>query len=184
MATRAQWVAAGVLAGAVGIGVYAMIIVAPDVFPVTVGSTAPPFKAAKLTTGDTVSLEHYKGEVVLLNVWATWCLPCEEEMPSMQHLHEDMGSKGLHIVAVSIDKDPRDEVEAWVNKHHLTFDVLHDRSGKIQQIYQTTGVPETFILDRHGAIIKKVIGATDWQEPGTRALLTRLIAQHDSGSGH
>jgi peroxiredoxin len=182
VATRAQWVAAGVLAGVVAVGVYATVVLAPDVFPVTVGSTAPPFRAVTLAKGDTVSLERYQGDVVLLNVWATWCLPCEQEMPSMQRLHEDLGAKGLHIVAVSIDKDPRDEVQAWIDKRHLTFEVLHDQSGRIQQIYQTTGVPESFILDRRGVIIKKVIGATDWQEPGTRALLLRLMQQRDTST--
>jgi peroxiredoxin len=177
MATRAQWVAAGVVAGVAALGITAAVLLAPEVNQVTVGSQAPGFRATTLTAGDTVSLDRYKGQIVLLNVWATWCQPCEAEIPSMQKLHEALGPKGLKIVAVSIDKDPPDEVQAWIAKRHVTFQVLQDQTGKIQQIYQTTGVPESFILDKNGVIVKKVIGAIEWTEPGTEALLSRLLDQ-------
>ena len=178
MATRAQWVAAGVVAGVATLGITAAILLAPEENLVTVGSAAPTFRATTLTNADTVSFDRYKGQIVLLNVWATWCQPCEAEMPSMQKLYEALGQKGLKIVAVSIDKDPPDEVQAWIKQRHLTFDVLQDQSGKIQRTYQTTGVPESFILDRNGVIVKKVIGAIEWTEPGTEALLSRLLGQH------
>lgn len=183
MARRSQWIAAGIVAGVAAGGVAAAVLLAPEVLQVTVGSQAPMFKATTLTTGDTVSFAKYKGQVVLLNIWATWCAPCEEEMPSMQKLNQAMAPKGLHIVAVSIDKDPRDDVEAWVNRHHLTFDILQDQTGGIQQTYQTTGVPESFILDRQGVIVKKVIGAIDWTDPGTRSLLDRLLQEHSATDG-
>ena len=178
MATRAQWIAAGVVAGVAALGITAAVLLAPEVNQVTVGSSAPGFRVTALANQDTVApLEKYKGQIMLVNIWATWCQPCEAEMPSMQKLYEAMGPKGLKIVSVSIDKDPPDEVQAWLTKRHLTFEVWQDQSGNIQQTYQTTGVPESFILDRNGVIVKKVIGAIEWTEPGTEALLTRLLEQ-------
>ena len=177
MATRAQWIAAGAVAGVAALAVTAAVLLAPEVNQVTVGSPAPTFKATTLTAGDTISFDKYKGQVVLLNIWATWCQPCEQEMPSIQQLVDSMGPKGLRLVSVSIDKDPRDEVQQWLAQRHLTFEVLQDQTGRIQQTYQTTGVPESFILDRNGVIVKKVIGAIEWTEPGTRALITRLLSQ-------
>ena len=76
-----------------------------DVRPVRPGSRAPDFRAVNLATGDTVSLRDYEGNIILLNIWATWCVPCEVEMPSMQRLHELLGPRGLKIVAVSIDDE-------------------------------------------------------------------------------
>ena len=177
MATKAQWIAAGAVAGVAALGLTAAVLLAPEVNQVTVGSSAPGFKATTLTKGDTVAFDKYKGQVVLLNIWATWCNPCEQEMPSIQALSKALGPKGLKILAVSIDQDPRDEVLSWVNQRHLTFDILQDQSGRIQQTYQTTGVPESFILDRNGVIVKKVIGAIEWTDPGTEALINRLLGQ-------
>ena len=184
MARRAQWVAAGVVAGVAALGIGAAVLLAPEVNQVTVGSPAPTFRVTTLAKGDTVSFDRYKGQIILLNIWATWCQPCEAEMPSLQKLYEAMGPKGLKIVAVSIDKDPPDEVQAWLNQRHLTFEVLQDQSGKIQQTYQTTGVPESFILDKNGVIVKKVIGAIEWTEPGTEALISRLLEQRAPAADH
>ena len=94
----------------------------------------------------------------------------------MQRLHEELGPEGLKIVAVSIDQGDAESVKRWIDERSLTFTVLHNQSGRIQQVYQTTGVPESFVLDKDGTIVKKVIGATEWDHPAQKALFRRLLA--------
>ncbi len=175
MTRRAEWIAVGgiltVLAGSLGVAA-ALTSGRGLVGP---GKPAPDFRVKDVRTAEEVTLADYKGLVVLLNIWATWCKPCEEEMPSIQRLSEQLGPEGLRVVAVSIDVDPADKVLEWVEARGLTFDILHDRRGKIQRIYQTTGVPESFIIDRHGMIVKRQIGAYEWDQPATVALFRRLL---------
>lgn len=175
MANRGQWIAVGVILGVLGFGLGAAWLLTPEIGRVEPGARAPDAAAVRLGTGDTVRVSDYRGEVVLLNVWATWCTPCEAEMPSIQRLHEQLGPDGLRVVAVSIDQGGAEEVERWIEERGLTFTVLHDRTGRIQQIYQTTGVPESWVLDREGVIVKKVIGATEWDHPAQQALFRRLL---------
>jgi peroxiredoxin len=183
MTARGQW--------AVVLGVVALLAaglwgathyLGDEIFPVSVGSPAPDFHAATLpdSGGPPASVKHvadYRGQVVLLNVWATWCAPCRVEMPSIEALHETYGPKGLKVVAVSID-DPGTEnaIRAFAKDLGLSFEILHDPSGDIQKAYQTTGVPETFVLGPDGVIRKKVIGAADWNSPANRALVEQLLA--------
>lgn len=145
---------------------------------VDVGSEAPTFSGATVVDGPvkSKSLADYKGKVVLLNVWATWCGPCRTEMPSIEALHKEMGPKGLHVVAVSIDDPGKGaEIRKFLKDFGLTFEVLHDSTGVIQSAYQTTGVPETFIIAADGTIRKKVISAVDWNSQPNRALITQLL---------
>jgi cytochrome c biogenesis protein CcmG/thiol:disulfide interchange protein DsbE len=171
-----QWmvvaiVGAGLLAGAVALAKYG-----PDVQRVEVGARAPDFRAVDLATGDSVSLrEHYRGAVTLVNVWATWCVPCRVEMPAMEKLYQSLAPRGFRIAAVSIDEGSPEDVQAFGRELGLSFDILQDRSTKVQQIYQTTGVPESFLLNREGVIVKRVIGAQDWSSPVNRALIERLL---------
>jgi peroxiredoxin len=146
------------------------------------GEEAPTFEALTLD-GRPASLDDYAGRVVLLNIWATWCLPCEEEMPSMERLKGQLGSAGLRIVAVSIDPGDPTDVRDWAVERGLTFSIWHDPSGRVQRLYQTTGVPESFVIDRHGVIVKKVIGATEWDHPAQQALLKRLLAAEAAEPG-
>ncbi|WP_420129776.1 TlpA disulfide reductase family protein [Longimicrobium sp.] len=151
--------------------------------PVEVGTAAPSFPATDLQ-GRPVRLEDLRGQVVLLNVWATWCGPCRDEMPSMERLHRELGPKGLKIVAVSVDAAPGavapggqagGDVAEFARQLGLTFTIWHDPSGEIQRVYRTTGVPESFIIDRNGVIQKKVIGATEWDTGSHPELIRRLL---------
>ena len=148
-----------------------------ELFPVTLGSTAPDFSAKALDgSGATRTLANYKGKIVLLNVWATYCVPCKVEMPSFERLHQKYGSKGLAIVAVSIDAPGKEkEILAFAKQLGLTFEIVHDPDGNIQTQYQTTGVPETFVIDTKGMIVKKVIGAEDWMSGANRAVIASLL---------
>ena len=171
-----QWmvvaiVGAGLLAGAVALAKYG-----PDVQRVEVGARAPDFRAVNLATGDSVSLrEGYRGAVTLVNIWATWCVPCRVEMPAMEKLYQSLAPRGFRVAAVSIDEGSPEDVQAFGRELGLSFDILQDRSTKVQQIYQTTGVPESFLLNREGVIVKRVIGAQDWSSPVNRALIERLL---------
>ncbi len=174
---KKQWIVVGVIVAVLAAATMVVIQLSPQIFPVEVGSTAPAFTAKDLKTGQSVTLADYKGEVVLLNVWATWCEPCKIEMPSMEQLEKTMGAKGLKIVAVSVDEGGDDVVRQFVRDYGLSFRVLHDQSRTIERIYQTTGVPESFVINRQGTIVKKVIGAADWDATINRDLITRLLAQ-------
>lgn len=178
-----QWLGVAVVLALIGMLVGVGWLLRDRFLPVEVGSRAPEFQAFELD-GTPVSLADLRGEVVLLNIWATWCPPCREEMPSMQRLHEELHDEGLRIVAVSIDAAPGKldasgrpggDVAEFVRRMGLTFDIWHDPSGRIQQTYRTTGVPESFVVDRDGIIIKKVIGATEWDSDANVDLLRRLL---------
>jgi peroxiredoxin len=175
-----QWMlVVGVLVGLVGGGA-ALVRYGPGAEAIAVGARAPDYKALDLNTGDSVSLRtHYRGHVTLVNIWATWCVPCRVEMPAMQRLYDSLGARGFRIAAVSIDREGPEVVKDFAAELKLTFDVLQDQSGEIQQAYQTTGVPESFLLDTTGVIMKRVIGARDWASPVNRALISRLMG--DSG---
>lgn len=151
--------------------------------PVITGAPAPDFTVRTLDGGE-VSLSDYGDKVVLLNIWATWCLPCRDEMPSMQRLYEALHGEDFEILAVSIDaplgsKDaagrPGGDLEAFAEELGLTFTILHNPSGDIQQTYQTTGVPESFVIGKDGLIYKKVAGPTEWDVKVNEELVRRLL---------
>jgi peroxiredoxin len=145
---------------------------------VSVGKRAPDFQAIDLASGDSVSLhDRYHGFVTLVNVWATWCGPCRVEMPSMEQAYQALAPEGFKIAAVSIDEGNSEDVRSFGRELGLSFDLLQDRSNRVTQLYQTTGVPESFLLDRNGIIVKRIIGPHDWNSPVNRALVERLLQQ-------
>ena len=171
-----QWVVVLVVILALAGGAVALAKFGPDVQQVEVGSRAPDFRAIDLATGDSVSLrERYRGRVTLVNVWATWCVPCRVEMPAMEKLYQSLAPRGFRIAAVSIDEGGPEAVQAFGDELGLSFDLLQDRSTRVQEIYQTTGVPESFLLNRDGVIVKRVIGAHDWSSAVNRTLIERLL---------
>ena len=131
---------------------------------VTKGVPAPAFSLPGLD-GNMVNLDDYKGKIVLLNIWATWCPPCVAEMPSMEKLYQELKEENFEILAVSIDVSGSNVVAPFMKKHRLSFPALTDTQGTIKDLYQTTGVPESFILDKDGIIAEKVIGPREWATP-------------------
>lgn len=171
-----QWTFVGVVLLGLGAGAAVLTRVGREVEPVAVGAHAPEFRVVDLATGDSVSLgAKYKGKVTLVNIWATWCVPCKIEMPAMERLYQDLAPRGFAIAAVSVDEGAPDDVRRFGQDLGLSFDLLQDKSGAIQQAYQTTGVPESFLLNHEGIIVKRVIGAHDWNSTGNRALVERLL---------
>ena len=183
MNNRTQWVIIAAAIAFLGSGLwYLGNVLGDELFPITIGSEAPDFTAVTLpatpASAVTKGIDDYTGEVVLLNIWATWCGPCRIEMPSMERLQQRLGPKGLKIVAVSVD-DPgmEQKILAFADELDLTFELLYDAPGGIRQIYQTTGVPETFIIGRDGKVRRRIIGADDWSSEANVAFLERLLAE-------
>jgi len=138
------------------------------------GLPAPNFSLPDLD-GKMVSLSDYRGKVVLLNIWATWCPPCVEEMPSMEKLYQELQGEGLEILAVSIDESGAQDVLPFMQKHKLSFPALTDTKGTIKGLYQIAGVPESFIIDKDGILVEKVIGPRDWAIPEAIGFFRNLI---------
>jgi thiol-disulfide isomerase/thioredoxin len=141
------------------------------------GAPAPDFRAATLDANPVAKgIADYRGQVVLLNLWATWCGPCEWEMPSLQALYTDFGDAGLKVVAVAVD-DPGFEqrVRDFVARKGLTFEILHEGSGKIESDYEARGIPATYLIGKDGVIRKRVAGASDWNSAANRALIAQLL---------
>jgi len=175
MTKRKQWIAAGGLLLILSAALSAAVVLTDDPGAVGPGTEAPAFEATDINSGAPVSLNDYRGRVVLLNIWATSCLSCEEEMPSMQRLYEQLRDRPFSVVAVSTDVSSREHVKDWIDERGLTFDVLHDRERRIERTYQTTGVPESFLIDPTGMIMKREIGAREWDNPSAKALIERLL---------
>ena len=126
--------------------------------------------------GHAVHLAALRGKVVFVNVWATWCPPCVEEMPTIQQLYERLNSRGLEILAVSLDALGVQVVAPFIQSHRLSFPTLLDTKNLVQRLYRTTGVPESFIVDKRGILVEKVVGPRDWVQPQLLAQFERLLA--------
>lgn len=179
MTVRQQWIAVvaivAVLAAGLGAASYVM---KDELFPVTVGSQAPNFRAKVIGENRYKTFDDYRGEVVLLNVWGTFCPPCIYEMPSLQKLYETYKDSGLKLVAVSIDDAvSEDSVAAFARNLGVTFEILHDPTHAIEKSWQVTGYPETFVIGKEGTIRKKWISADDWNSQGNRALIAQLLGR-------
>jgi cytochrome c biogenesis protein CcmG/thiol:disulfide interchange protein DsbE len=136
---------------------------------------APDFAVPDLD-GQAVRLSAYRGRVVLVNLWATWCPPCREEIPSMQRLHDRLKDKGFVLLAVSEDEGGAAGVKAFVQQMKVTFPVLLDPDGDVGRKYEIWGFPESFLLDRDGRVVERVIGPRDWSTPEQIARIEALLA--------
>jgi len=143
-------------------------------FRSTVGATAQDFALPTLR-GDYVKLSDYRGKVVFLNIWATWCPPCREEMPSMESLYQRLKGRDFEMLAVSIDREGEKVVRPFAAKYGLTFPVLLDPNSKTSRLYGLTGIPESFIIDKNGVVIHKIIGAQHWMKKEWLDYFDRII---------
>lgn len=150
--------------------------------PLDVGSRAPDYSALSLD-GDTVPLSSFAGDVVVLNIWATWCPPCVTEMPSLQRLHDQLADQGLSVVAVSVDvadavtgSRPEDgPVRKFVDELGLTFTILRDPSAGIETRYQVNGLPTTYVIGRDGRIVRKLLGPAEWDRDPLLSEIRQLV---------
>lgn len=122
-----------------------------------VGDTAPLYAAATLA-GDSVHLGSANEPVTVMNVWATWCTSCREEMQDLEGLQKEYRSRGVRVLGISVDEADGVRVRKFVEREKLTFDIVHDQEGRVQGLYQVSGIPNTFIIARDGRILWKSIG--------------------------
>lgn len=137
--------------------------------PAQVGKSAPDFTVSDGT--NTVHLASYRGKVVVLNFWASWCGPCIQETPGLQQLHRDRPD--LAILGVSVDEDA-DAYQRFLKRFHVEITTVRDPNQKAASLYHTDGWPETYIIDRKGIIRRKIVGDPDWSNPEIRAYLSSL----------
>jgi len=165
----------------VGVIVVAIIVVVAVVLSQKQKFTlmSPGAEAVDFTLPDLEGKEHslsdFRGNVVFLNIWATWCGPCQDEIPSMQYMHEKLKGKPFKILAVSIDKGSDDAVKKFAKEYGITFLVLHDSKAAIKDTYKTTGVPETFIIDQNGIVAEKIWGPRDWSDSKNLYTINNLL---------
>ncbi|UCG12049.1 MAG: TlpA family protein disulfide reductase [Deltaproteobacteria bacterium] len=146
---------------------------------IQVGSPAPDFTFPDLN-GKLVRLSDHRGMVVLVNIWATWCPPCVDEMPSMQKLYNRLKGENFEMLTVSIDSTGREAVVPFIRELNLTFPTLLDPDGKIWRLYGLTGVPESFVVDKEGILVEKIIGPRDWASPEVLRFFQDLIEKERS----
>jgi len=142
--------------------------------PIEIGLPAPDFTFPGID-GKMVRLSDHKGKIVLVNIWATWCPACVDEMPSMEKLYQKLKGEKFEILAVSIDALGVTAVAPFLEKYKLTFPALIDSDGAIRMGYRTTGVPESFIIDKNGMLVKKIVGALNWAHPEVLRYFRDLI---------
>ena len=120
-----------------------------------------------------VTLSQFKGQVVVLNFWATWCPPCVEEMPSLVQMQQKMKDKGITVLAISVDVDDG-AYKKFLQDHNVNLLSVRDADQKSSDLYGTFKFPETYIIDRNGVVRRKFIGAVDWTEPDVIEYLEKL----------
>ena len=139
--------------------------------PPRIGTAAPDFTVKD--SDRTVTLGQYKGQVVVLNFWATWCPPCIEEMPSLVRMQQRMQAKGVTVLAVSVDVD-ESNYKRFLRDHGVNLLTVRDPDQKSNSLYGTSKFPETYVIDRGGVVRRKFIGAVDWTEPEIIDFLGKL----------
>ena len=128
------------------------------------GQKAPDF-SLKDMNGNPVSLSSFKGKVILLNFWATWCPPCRDEIPSMDKLNRQLKDKGFMVLSVSVDRS-LSAIADFIKKAPVSFPVLIDDKQKVtKSLYKVYTIPTTFLINRNGIIVEKFFGEHDWTEP-------------------
>ena len=135
---------------------------------------APEFMLKNLV-GDTVALNTFQGKTILLNFWATWCLPCKEELPAMQKLYKELGSSGLEVVAISIDRGNSDRVKKYIDQYNLTFPILLDPGQEVRKSYFIMGLPTSYLIGADGRLKGFISGAREWDNPSSIKMFSALI---------
>ncbi len=136
---------------------------------------APAF-SLPLLSGAEVGPHTYKGKVIILNFWASWCPPCRREMPSMERLYRDYKDKGVVILGVN-DMESEEDVRSFYDEYMLSFPTVLDKDGKVFNQYGVLAIPTSFIIDREGRLIGKVFGPREWDSEHARALIKELLGK-------
>lgn len=165
------WVVAAVVAVAALFALFSAPRIPP---PLGRGSRAPDFELPRLSGGAPIALSALRGEVVLVNFWATWCKPCEDEMPAMQRLYGALHDEGFQLLAVSVDDEPGVVVE-FNDRLALTFPILMDTDKRVALVYQTYRFPESFLVGRDGRVVERYVGPREWDAAVYVERIRRLL---------
>ncbi len=139
------------------------------------GSQAPEFSLPN-ASGQTQSLSQFSNQVILLNFWATWCSPCVSEMASLDHLYQKYKDKGFVVLAVSVDEEGWKAINEFLKKIPVTFPILLDSEFKVADFYGTYQVPESYLINRKGQIVDKILGAKEWDSPEMISKIEKIIS--------
>lgn len=145
------------------------------VLPPVKETEAPDFTLPDLA-GKARRLTGLRGQVILMNFWATWCAPCRAEMPAMERLYQELKDDGFAIVAVNF-AETAEQVAPFVKELRLHFPVLLDQEGQVGRLYRVFSLPTTYLLDRHGTLVGRVVGAREWDSPEAKRLIRALRAR-------
>ena len=147
-----------------------------DIKPIKDKRRIPPITLDSLKGGK-VELKNFKGKILFLNFWATWCGPCKEEMPSMEALQQQFKDKDFLFLTISVDYEGAKPVREFMEKQRYTFPVLIDQKGETLDLFDVKGIPTTFIIDKQGMMLGKAIGPRNWKSPDVLMLLNHLIGK-------
>ena len=169
------WVRLLVVLVVVGLGIWVLSLRDEVASPVARGVVAPGFSLPSLDGDAPVVLEDLRGQVVMLNFWATWCKPCEEEMPAMDRLYRALRPEGFEMLAVSVDEESG-VVHEFRERLGVGFPIRLEPAQNVAGAYQTTGFPESLLIAKHGMIVERYIGPRDWDHASYAERIRRLMA--------
>jgi peroxiredoxin len=175
-----------------GVLAVAVVLVAGAVFallsrdstppPISAGQAAPRFELRRLDGGASIRLDDLRGRVVLVNFWATWCKPCEDEMPSMERLHRRLAGEPFDLLAISVDDDEA-AVRAFVERLGLTMPILLDPEKRSAAAYQAYRFPESVLIDANGSVAGRFIGPREWDSETYVESIRALLPGGAAGAG-
>ncbi|OGR32255.1 MAG: hypothetical protein A2091_04885 [Desulfuromonadales bacterium GWD2_61_12] len=143
--------------------------------PAATVQMAPDFTLQALS-GESVSLAQYRGKIVFLNFWATWCPPCRAELPAMQRLNEVFAGRDFVMLAVNVEEDAAEVLPQFLKEYPHSYRILLDVEAKVQELYGVDKLPETFIIDKQGKVVERILGARDWSSTAMLQRFNTLVA--------
>lgn len=158
-------------------GQVATAAVSSEIIPEQKRRLAPDFELVDLA-GDLHKLSDYKGRVVFLNFWATWCGPCKKEAPSLQRLYQSIRGEEFELLAISTDKE-KNPIGPFVDRYNLTFPILWDWEQKAAKHYRVAGIPVSLLIDRQGRVASRIMGGREWDSAIWENAVKSLLAEGD-----
>jgi len=168
------------VAGGIAAALFALMMDSGTPPRIARGTTAPGFDLPRVGGGPELSLDQLRGKLVLLNFWATWCKPCEDEMPAMERLYRAFAGRDFELVAISVDEDTA-AVISFVKRLGLTFPVLLDSTQQVAAVYQTYRFPESLLIGRDGVVLERYVGPKEWDAEAYLDRIRRLLDEGTAG---